>query len=223
MAGYIRTVRLHLLTLALIACSPKAPAPGEARPGSQSASAGAPASATGPATAAAVPAPDPREKALATTITQLFEQEHLLHQKIDDTISSEAFKNYIDTLDAGKMFLLASDRDALAIYATKIDDELHSGALDLAHAGQKVFTARVAVVEKMVNELLAQPMNLTDDESVEIDPEKLQLTTSDDELKTRWRQRLELEVLERVAGMEARLKPPEAKGKGSAAGSGADD
>ena len=213
MPGYITNVRFHLLTLALIACSPKNPAPGEARPAPQGGAVGQTAGATTPAV---VPAPDPREKALATTVTQLFEQEHLLRQKIDDKVSEEAFKNYIDTLDAGKMFLLASDRDALAKYRDKIDDEMHSGALDLAHDGQKLFTARVAVVEKMVNDLLALPGYVTNEEYAELDPEKLQLAATDDELRERWRQRLELEVLERVAGMEARLEHAANKAKGSA-------
>ncbi|NVB85529.1 MAG: carboxy terminal-processing peptidase [Kofleriaceae bacterium] len=218
-------MRFPLLTLALIACSPKNPAPGEARPAPQ----GVAEAAAGQKAPAHVPAPDPREKALATNVTALFEQEHLLRHKIDDKVSEEAFKNYIDTLDAGKMFLLESDRDALAKYKDEIDDELHTGALELAHAGQKKFTARVAVVEKMVDEVLAQPMDFNDQEYVELDPEKLQLAKTDDELKTRWRQRLELEVMERVAGMEARLKPDankdkdKDKAKGSAAGSSADD
>lgn len=219
MPGYITKVRFPLLTLALIACSPKNPAPGEARPATQ----GVAEAAAGQSAPAHVPAPDPREKALATTVTQLFEQEHLLRHKIDDKISEEAFENYIDTLDAGKMFLLASDRDALAKYKDEIDDELHTGALELAHAGQKTFTGRVAVVEKMVDEILAQPMDFTNEEYVELDPEKLQLAATDDELKTRWRQRLELEVMERVAGMEDRLKGTTTKSKGSAAGSAADD
>jgi carboxyl-terminal processing protease len=149
---------------------------------------------------------DPREKALATYVTELFENEHLLRKKIDDSISKEAFKNYLETLDPGKMFLLASDRDALSKYADKIDDELHSGSLDLAHDGQKTFTARVEIIQKEVEALLAKPFDLTNEEYVELDSDKLDLAKSEDELKERWRQRLELEVLERVASMEARLK-----------------
>jgi carboxyl-terminal processing protease len=146
-------------------------------------------------------------------VLQLFEQEHLLRKHIDDNISREAFKNYLEALDPGKMFLLASDRAGLEKYADKIDDELHSGSLDLAHEGQKIFNARVAVIEKEVAELLAKPFDLTNDESVEVDPEKLDLAKSEDDLKDRWRQRLELEVLERVAQMEQRLKPKDPKAK----------
>ncbi|HUS29922.1 MAG TPA: carboxy terminal-processing peptidase [Kofleriaceae bacterium] len=193
---------LFALVLAA-ACSPKAPSPSETGPQERSPVAAGQSSAQ---PAAPLPAPDPREKALATTVVELFEQEHLLRKKIDDGISKEAFKNYLEALDPGKMFLLATDRDALGKYADKIDDELHSGSLDLAHDGQKTFTARVEVVQKVVDELLAKPFDLTNEEYVELDAEKLDLAKSEDELKERWRQRLELEVLERIASMDARLK-----------------
>jgi carboxyl-terminal processing protease len=193
---------LFALVLAA-ACSPKAPAPSETGPQDRS---GTAQTQGGPTSAAPLPAPDPREKALATTVVELFEQEHLLRKKIDDNISKEAFKNYLEALDPGKMYLLASDRDALSKFSDKIDDELHSGSLELAHEGQKTFTARVAVIEKEVADLLAKPFDLTNEESVELDADKVDLAKSEDELRERWRQQLELQTLERIASMEARLK-----------------
>ena len=196
-------LRYSLLALTLISCSPKAPASTESK--SAAKDVGLASQAAAPA-AEPVPAPDPREKALSGTVLTLLEEEHLLRKKIDDGISKEAFDAYIDALDGGKMFLLQSDRDSLAKYADKIDDEMHSGVLDLAHAGSKVFAQRVAVVDKTVAELLQKPMDFSNEEYLEIDPEKMKLAASEDELKERWRKRLELEVLERIAGMEARLK-----------------
>ena len=157
--------------------------------------------------AAASPPPDPREAILSTVVVRLLEGDHLLHKKIDDSVSRVAFETYMDRLDAGKMFLRKSDRESLAKYIDKIDDELRSGSLDLAHAGSELFIARVHVVEGMVAKILAAPMNHNDEEWIEVDPEKLQLAASDDELRDRWRRRLELEVLDRVAQMEARLQP----------------
>ncbi len=150
---------------------------------------------------------DPREAALAATALELLEQGHLLHKKIDDGISKDAFTTYMDRLDSGKMFLLRSDRDQLAKYGDKIDDEMRGGVFELGHEGNRIFSARVAVVDKMVAELLAKPFDLTNEESVETDSDKLKPAETDAELKERWRQRLELEVLERTVAMEERLKP----------------
>lgn len=186
--------------LALIGCSPKAPASTESKSATKD------VGLSSQAAAEVMPAPDPREKALSNMVLQLVEQQHLLRRKIDDSVSREAFDAYINALDGGKMFLLQSDRDELAKYMDQIDDQLRSGSLDLAHEGTRIFAQRVAVVDKLVAEILSTPFDFTNEESVEIDPKKLQLAATDEELKERWRKRLELEVLERVASMEARLE-----------------
>lgn len=142
---------------------------------------------------------------MSAAIVQLLERQHLLRKPIDDELSQTAFATYLDRLDGSKMFLLSKDRDALAKYRDKIDDELHSGSLDLAHEGSRIFVARVEVVEKLVAELLAAPFNHDDDEWIELDPKKVEVSQTEQELRDRWRRRLELEVLERVAQMEARL------------------
>jgi carboxyl-terminal processing protease len=103
-------------------------------------------------------------------VTALLEREHLRRRPLDDTISRDAYKLYLEQLDTSKMFLLKKDDAALARNADRIDDQLHAGRMDLAHEGSRLFVERVAVVEKMVSELLAAPMDLTDDEHIELDP-----------------------------------------------------
>ncbi|HEX3757090.1 MAG TPA: carboxy terminal-processing peptidase [Kofleriaceae bacterium] len=209
---------LAVLSLVLAACSAKAPASAESRPATPEVKPAAPAAAAAPA-----PALDPRETTLSAAVVLLLEHEHLLRKPIDDELSRTAFDTYLDRLDAGKMFLLRKDRDALARYGDKIDDELRSGSLDLAHEGERIFESRVEVVEKLVAELLAAPMNHDDEEWIEIDPKKVEVATTEQELRDRWRRRLELEVLERVAQMEARLEADAAHKVGLAPGkSGAD-
>jgi len=202
--------RLSLLVAVLAACNackPNQPEPKKASPPSPPTVVTVPAGQTpGVGQVAPLPPPDPREKLLSGAVLGLLEGEHLLQKKIDDDVSKIAFKTYMDGLDAGKMFLLKSDRATLDKYADKIDDELRSGSLDLAHDGSKIFVDRVAVVEKMVTELLAKPFDLTNAETVELDPKKYDLAADDAELKERWRKRLELEALEKINAMETRLE-----------------
>jgi carboxyl-terminal processing protease len=197
--------------LALGACSPKAPN-SEPPTSPPEVGGGAPLAQN-----TEVPPPDPREAALSATVLRLLETQHLLQKKINDEISREAFTGYLERLDGGKMFLLRADHDALAKYRDKMDDQVRSGSLDLAHDGAKIFAARVAQVEKVVATVLAKPMDFTNEEWVELDSEKVEPAASEQDLAERWRRRLELEVLERVAGMEDRLKPPtkDPKAKGT--------
>jgi carboxyl-terminal processing protease len=196
-----------VLSLVFAGCSAKAPASGESRPATPEVKA-APAASAEPA-----PALDPRETTLSAAVVLLLEHEHLLRKPIDDELSRTAYDTYLDRLDVGKMFLLRKDRDSLARYIDKLDDELRSGSLDLAHDGERLFESRVAVVEKLVAELLAAPMNHEDEEWIELDPKKVEVATTEQELRDRWRRRLELEVMERVAQMEARLAADEAMHK----------
>jgi hypothetical protein len=209
-----------LLSLGLAACSANAPPAGEAPRATPEVQASAPLSATAPAPA---PRPDPREAALSAAMVQLLEQEHLLRKPIDDELSRTAFATYLDRLDSSKMFLLRKDREALARFSDKIDDELRSGSLELAHEGSRIFVSRVEVVEKLVAELLSAPFDHSDEEWIELDPKKVEVATTEDELRDRWRRRLELEVLQRTAQMEARLagdKTHDGHAKGSGAGKG---
>jgi carboxyl-terminal processing protease len=180
-----------------------------------------PVSAPQSTTAAArVPPPDPREAVLSAAIVQLLEKEHLLRKPIDDDLSRTAFATYLDRLDSSKMFLLRKDRDALARFSDKIDDELRSGSLELAHEGTRIFVARVEFVEKLVAELLAAPFDHSDEEWIELDPKKVEVAATEDELRGRWRRRLELEVLQRVAQMEARLAADKDHASAGKAGAG---
>jgi carboxyl-terminal processing protease len=192
-------IRSLALVLVAVACSPKASATGDS-PRTADKASRLPSAAAEP-----VPPPDPREAALADVVLELLENEHLLRKKITDDVSREAFKSYLDRLDGGKMFLLRSDRDVLGRFADTIDDQLRTGSLELAHEGAQIFAGRVAAVDKWVATLLASPFDLTNDEQVEVDAEKVQPAETEQELRERWRKRLELEVLERVGAMEARL------------------
>jgi carboxyl-terminal processing protease len=209
----------------LVACSsskapsgapPSSPPPVSPAPTAETVTA-APAAASTPSTRAA----DPREAQLAITVAHLLEKEHLLHKRIDDEVSRAAFATYLDRLDGGKMFLLASDRKALDRFADQIDDELHSGSLDLAHEGERVFVARVDVVDKIVQDVLAQPMKFDKEEWYETDPKKTEPAKTEDDLRDRWRKRLQLEVLERVGGMEKRLDKQKQLDKEKKTGAGA--
>ena len=162
--------------------------------------------------------------ALSGVVLALLEREHLLRKEIDDEVSKAAFTTFLNLLDGGKMFLLKADGDALAKHADKMDDELRSGSFDLAHEGAQRMAARLPVVEKLVAALLEKPLDLTNEEWVELDPKKRQLAATEQELAERWRQRLELDVLERVAQMEARLEAAkESKGHDAGTPSAGDE
>ncbi|MCG8421473.1 MAG: carboxy terminal-processing peptidase [Proteobacteria bacterium] len=143
-----------------------------------------------------------RERTLAQGMARVLETEHLRRQRLDDSVSELAFRNYLDQLDPGKLFLLEKHVSQLKTYMLKMDDQMRSGRLALAHLGGSLLGERLAVTEKMVEQLLARPFDFTRDESLETDPDKRPFCQTDDQLKERWRKVLKLQVLIRMVRME---------------------
>lgn len=146
--------------------------------------------------------PDPREQVLATMIAQVLEQDHLRRLELDDAVSVKAFAGYLASLDPGKVFLLAEHVSHLRQYERLMDDELREGRLTLAHVGAAYFAQRLEVVRKIVEAQLAKPFDLTVDETLETDDDKLEFCTTEAELADRWRKTLKLDVLARLHRMD---------------------
>jgi carboxyl-terminal processing protease len=144
---------------------------------------------------------DPRETVLANVATELL-ADHVLGKKIDDATSKEAFARMLDELDASKIFLLETDVQKLARFQTDMDDELKAGDLVLGRKAAALLASRRNVVAGIVANVLAKPLDFTANESIETDPKKRAFCKTEDELATRWRGVLKLEVLERTQELE---------------------
>lgn len=149
---------------------------------------------------------DSREGFLANAATALLSREHVLAHAIDDSVSKEAFRRLVDALDSGKLFLLESDVQRLARFETDMDDELRAGDLVLGRKAAALIASRRRVVADVVAGILATPLDFTINESVETDPKKRAFSKTDEELATRWRGVLKLQVLERTQELEDTLE-----------------
>lgn len=67
---------------------------------------------------------------------------------LDDKLSAEVFKRYLESLDSGKLFFTAADIDKLTAYRVKLDDAIKSGevapAFEIFNLYQQRVNARVA-------------------------------------------------------------------------------
>ena len=149
---------------------------------------------------------DPREAALASAASLFLGQEHVLARNIDDSVSKEAFHGFIDELDMGKVFLLDGDVQKLARFETDMDDELRAGDLVLGRKAAVLLASRRRIVADVVARILATPLDFTTNESVETDPKKRAFCKTEEELATRWRNVLKLQVLERTQELEDTLE-----------------
>lgn len=208
---------LGLLVSAPLACSQSQ---GQTIGGSASVATTAPAEPVTPEpevpSLADMPA-DAREANLAQALASLLPNQHLRQLPMDDTLSTEAFKAYLETLDGGKVLFLASHVEQLGNYRERMDDQMKSGDLVLARKGAKLLVDRRQVVAALVADILTKPFDFTKKESLETDVDKRSYLTSEAELRERWRKILKLQALERISRMgEIRKALLEAKAKGKA-------
>ena len=142
-----------------------------------------------------------RARLLSYLLREQLPLHHYSHKPIDDALSRAAFGLFLKQLDSQKRFLLKSDVAQLQDFADRIDDELNQGRIILPSFAAELMGQRIAVVEKMVTDLLAGNFDLHSQKKLETDPEKLDFCTGEAQLRERWRQALTYQVLLRYLGL----------------------
>ena len=149
-----------------------------------------------------------RAKLLGYTVSQLLMRHHYTHKSLDDDLSVAAFDLYLKQLDAQKRFLLTRDVKMLGAYESYIDNEIRRGEINLPIYSAQIMAERIPVVEKMIEELLAEPFDFTRQEDLETDNEKLEFCQTEDQLKERWRKTLKYQVANRYLDLKEEQEQP---------------
>jgi len=132
------------------------------------------------------------------TIVEQLRHNHFLSKVLDDRLSDHVFEKYLEQLDSGKAYLLASDVAGFEKYRQKLDDALVRGDLGPAYEMFNVFQHRQ--VERL-QFLLAElgrgldTMDFTTDEMLDVERKQANWPADEAELDRIWRQRLKAAVL----------------------------
>jgi carboxyl-terminal processing protease len=145
--------------------------------------------------------PPDKYQVIFTQVAEMLEVAHYSPKKIDDEFSKNIFKKYIESLDPNKDMLLASDIKELKKFETSIDNELHGAPIQFFHAVEEIYKKRVNEVNAFYPSLLQTPFQFTTDETILLDPDKLDFPKSDLLRKELWKKRLKFMVLEKYADL----------------------
>jgi carboxyl-terminal processing protease len=140
-----------------------------------------------------------RESVLLQTIMRNLNRYHYAPQTVDDEFSAKAFQHIIESFDSGKRFLLQSEYEQLAAYRHELDDQIQATDYTFFNEMSALRRTTVDRARTFYQEILAQPFDFTDTESVELDGDKREYCEDEAALKDYWRQYLEYETLERYA------------------------
>jgi carboxyl-terminal processing protease len=147
---------------------------------------------------------------VARIVGQILERHHFRQSKLDDFTSSSLLTNYVNALDYNHMIFLQSDIDDFkAKYATKLDESLESGQIQPALRIFNVYLERLAERNILVQKLLKQEFDFSEDETFVVVRNKEPWPKDDAEAAKLWRQRIKHELLQARLNKE---KPEEAIG-----------
>lgn len=108
---------------------------------------------------------------------------------LDDALSADMYKKYLETLDAGKQYFTAQDVAKFDAFKTKFDDAIKSGDLSPAYAIFATFKQRVDARVTYARGLLKQNIFSFDGpDRFEYDREKAPWATDEATLDTLWKQ-----------------------------------
>jgi carboxyl-terminal processing protease len=151
-------------------------------------------------------APDPGQ--IQLHVGRLLEQGHYSRKKLDDSVSREVLKNYLEGLDYNRLFFTQKDVDALvAKHGTTLDDDILLGNPEPAFKIYDLFRKRVEDRITQVKELLNTEFQFASDRTIEINRQKAAWPKDEAEADQIWRDRVEGEMLEETLNKHA-VNPP---------------
>ena len=145
---------------------------------------------------------------VAQTVGELLEKAHYSRRKLDDSVSRQLFKNYLERLDYNHLFFTQKDVDGFsAKYATTLDDSIMAGDLDPSLRIFETYRKRVEDRVAAVKVLLAQTYDFSGTRSVELNRQKSPWPKDAAEADQIWKDRIEGELLDRKL-MNDKVDPP---------------
>ncbi|NOX49633.1 MAG: tail-specific protease [Gammaproteobacteria bacterium] len=132
------------------------------------------------------------------TVVEQLRHTHYVRKTLDDGISSNIFDNYLDNLDGGRAYFLATDIEQFEKYRYTLDDSLKRGKLDAAFEIFNLFQQRaVNRLQYLLSEINNGLSNIdfSVEEEIEIDRESAPWPVSEAARDNIWRKRLKAAVL----------------------------
>ena len=145
---------------------------------------------------------DEKDKMLIELLSFVLEKGHFSPIELNDDFSKKAYASYIESLDPTKRYFIQSDINEFQKYENSIDDMIRSKDLSFFDLTYKRLMQRMKESKVIYSDILSKPLNLTDNETINVDYEKLPFAGSKAELITRWRKQLEFAILSDITDKE---------------------
>ncbi|MDY6944791.1 MAG: carboxy terminal-processing peptidase [Pseudomonadota bacterium] len=134
--------------------------------------------------------PTERQRRVSKLVSNVIERSHYRQSPINDPVSSLVLDRFIEQLDGGRSYFLASDIAEFERYRYQLDDAVVNGQLEPVFAIFNRFQVRNKERVKYAVDLLKTEPDFTVDESFEFDRAKAPWAKTPEELNDIWRRRV---------------------------------
>ena len=138
-----------------------------------------------------------KESLTLQVLMAVLERLHFSPQEIDDSLSQEIYKEYLDGMDRSKRFLLSSEVDQLKVYQNSIDEQINASSFEFFDLSNTLMENGIARSQKIYESLIDEEISLSSENSLELDGEKTSFAKNEEELTARWRDYLTFQVVTR--------------------------
>ena len=145
---------------------------------------------------------DDKDKVLLELLSFVLEKGHYAPIEINDDFSKKAYAAYIASIDPTKRYFTQQDINEFSKYELKIDDMVKDKDLTFFDLTYNRLMKRMAESKTIYTNLLAKPMNFDEEETINVDYEKLPYSANEVELQNRWKKILKLTLLSTITDKE---------------------
>jgi len=140
--------------------------------------------------------PDPGQ--VEISVGKLLETGHYSRRKLDDNLSRQLLKNYLEELDYNHLFFTQKDVDSFtAKYATTLDDDILLGNPEAAYRIFDVYKKRVEDRMAKVKDIVSkEKFTFTSDRTLDINRQKAAWPKDEAAADQLWHDRVEGEMLQ---------------------------
>jgi len=143
-----------------------------------------------------------REQILMSVVLSHLDEYHFKEMNYNNEFSQKVYDLYLKSLDARKRFLLQDDINELNVYHHELDDAVKVLDFEFYNRSVDIYKERQKTVERYFEDILAKPFDFEENETFELDPEKLDYAKNEKALKDRWRKVLKYSTLTRIFNYE---------------------
>ncbi|WP_026776743.1 carboxy terminal-processing peptidase [Polaribacter sp. Hel_I_88] len=139
-----------------------------------------------------------KDKVLIYVLKNILTRGHFVVKDMNDDFSEVVYNSFIDGLDPSKRYFTQQDLKEFSQYKYQIDNQLLQDDLSFYKLVYGRFLKKIKNAKSYYGDLLAQPFNFDENETIDLDYEKVPFAKNDAELMDYWRKQLKLQTLSRI-------------------------